>query len=145
PPPHDPLTDTIRALATPTGFPRLPETADRTEHSEGKLRRLLIAYRHGGPGAVHAADQVLPADPGTMAAAVQAIASRRAGLAELTVTANQITDAAAGIQIRLGPDDTWYPFTSSHQDWRPAPGASPDPATAYSTARRARQARPTRL
>jgi hypothetical protein len=50
-------------------------------------------------------------------------------------------DLGAGVQIRLGPDDRSYPFTSGQDRWWPAPGATDSPGTAYKAALRARSGR----
>jgi hypothetical protein len=45
------------------------------------------------------------------------------------------------VQIRLGPDDRWYPFTSGQDRWWPAPGAAESPGAAYQAALRVKSLR----
>ncbi|GHA71411.1 hypothetical protein GCM10010372_83010 [Streptomyces tauricus] len=148
--PHDDLADTVRILASPDGVDRLPAAADATGHTQSALRAMMIGYRHDGPAGAHATLAAAPVPLGTLEQAREAIrASQAATLGIFDIDGDALTDATAGIQIRLGPDGRWFPFTLYQGDWRtgewrPAPGASDDPAQAYRAARRARAARPAR-
>jgi hypothetical protein len=44
----DPLVDAVRILATAGGAPRAAAAARLTGVPEDELRRLVLAYRHGG-------------------------------------------------------------------------------------------------
>lgn len=149
-PPHDDLADTVRILASPHGVDRLQAAAHATGLTEATLRAMMIGYRHGGPAGAHATLAAAPVSPSTMEQAADAIrASRAVALGGIDIDEGAITDSTVGVQIRSGPDGRWFPFTlyragSRTEEWRPAPGASDDPAEAYRAARRARAARPAR-
>jgi hypothetical protein len=66
---------------------------------------------------------------------------RAVAIADLDVAPGVIADPGAGVQIRLGPDDRWYPFTSGQGRWWPAPGATESPGAAYQAGLRARSLR----
>ncbi|MCX4791898.1 hypothetical protein OG369_39255 [Streptomyces sp. NBC_01221] len=143
--PHDDLADTVRILASPHGVDRLPAAADATGLTETTLRAMMIGYRHGGPAGAHTTLAAATVPPSTLEQAGEAIrASRAVALGVIDIDEYAITDSTAGVQIRPGPDGRWFPFTLYQGGWRPAPGASDDPAEAYRAARRARAARPAR-
>jgi hypothetical protein len=101
------------------------------------MRDLALAHEYGGAAGVEVALWPLAADAEVLAHAEAAIQPHRpARLASLVSQDNQLTDAAARIQLRLGSDGLWYPFTDWHGTWRPARGPSGDPAAAYKAARR---------
>jgi hypothetical protein len=139
---EDPLVDAVRLLATPAGAPHTAAAAQHTGLPEDDLRRLVLAYRHGGTEGVAAALAATPCAPEAMAG-VESEVRRRRGFAvdELSTTPGEITDTSAGVRLRLGPDARWYPFTLARMQWWPAPGANASPATAYQAAVRARSLR----
>ena len=113
--------------------------SQNTGLAEADVRRLLLAFRHGGTAGVHAAVGATPlAGKREAEAALQAA---RSAAAEFDAAAGIVTDPVIGVQIRHGPDDRWYPFTRSGQRWWPASGASPQPDAAFAAAMRARRAR----
>ena len=138
----DPLIDAVRILATPQGAPHAARAARLTGLPEEELRRLVLAYRHGGTGGVAAAVGASAGRPDQMADAVREVRQaarsrhRRPGRRPGT-----IADPGAGVRIRLGPDGRWYPFTSAQDRWWPAPGATESPGTAWQAALRARSLR----
>ncbi|MFC5720551.1 hypothetical protein ACFP1Z_10300 [Streptomyces gamaensis] len=137
--PHDRLTDAVRLLAGPTGKPYTEAAAERLDLPPGRLRHLIAAHGYGGAAGVHVTAHRTPADPDTLAAAEAAIQPvRPAQLSTLERDHNRLTDPAASVQLRLGPDGRWHPFTDWLGTWRPAPGADPDPVAAYRAARRER-------
>ncbi|WP_331738538.1 hypothetical protein [Embleya sp. NBC_00896] len=141
----DALSDAVRWLAAPAGLRHLPTVAASTGKSPVELRRLIVAYRHGGCAAVHAAEHPTDPDPEVLAAAAAAVRRARGGAGgTVVVEGNRLTDPGGRIQIRVGPDDRWHPFTASgpHRDWQSAAGCSPDPAAAYGAALAALRARP---
>ncbi|MEU0222009.1 hypothetical protein ABZ281_46515, partial [Streptomyces sp. NPDC006265] len=147
--PHDELADSVRILASPHGIDRLPVAVRATGLTEGALRAMMIGYRHGGSAGVHSTLAAASVPPGTLEHAAEVIrASGAVALGVIDIDDGAITDSTAGVQIRPGLDGRWFPFTlyqgSRTGAWRPAPGASHDPAEAYRAARRARAARPTR-
>jgi len=77
-----------------------------------------------------------------MADAVREVRRQRAlAIGELEVSPGTIADPGAGVRIRLGPDDRWYPFTFAQDRWWPAPGAAEPPGAAWKAALRARSLR----
>ncbi|MEU8545128.1 hypothetical protein AB0C52_34880 [Streptomyces sp. NPDC048717] len=144
--PHDEVADILRLLASPVGADQIAAAQHATGIPEATLRAMMIGYRHGGPAGAHATLAATPASADVRERAREAVqASHAAALGTITIDADALTDTTAGVQIRLGPDGCWYPFTLWRADeWRPAPGACDDPAEAFRAARRARAARPLR-
>ncbi|MFD8727796.1 hypothetical protein [Streptomyces sp. NPDC059611] len=142
--PHDELADVLRILASPAGADHLAAAQRATGLPESTLRAMMIGYRHGGPAGGHATLAATEASTTTLEQAGENIRSSRAvGLGSLTIDGNALTDATTGVQIRLGPDGRWYPFTVWRAgEWRPAPGACDDPVEAFRAARSTRAARP---
>ncbi|MET9083631.1 hypothetical protein ABZX77_17345 [Streptomyces sp. NPDC004237] len=134
----DPVQDAARLLADPAHRAHLEHAAEHLDLSTLQMRDLALAHEYGGAAGVEATLWPLTADAEVLAHAEAAIQPHRpAPLASLVSQDNQLTDAAARIQLRLGSDGLWYPFTDWHGTWRPAPGPSRNPATAYKAARRA--------
>ena len=113
----DPLVDAVRMLATSEGASHAAQAARLTGWPEEELRWLVLAYRHGGTGGIAVA------------------------IGELVAGQGMVSDSGAGVQIRLGPDGRWYPFTSGRDRWWPAPGAARLPGEAYQAALRTRSLR----
>jgi hypothetical protein len=138
----DPLVDAIRLLSTPAGAQQVAQASRLTGLPEEDLRRLVLAYRHGGSGGVAAALAAAPCDADELAAAVDEVRRRRTfTIDDLSTEPGQITDAGAGVRLRRGPDGRWYPFTLARTHWWPAAGANPSAAVAYQAAVRARSLR----
>ena len=136
------LVDAVRILATALGASHIAQAARLTGRPEEELRRLVLAYRHGGPGGVSATVEPSAGRPEQMEDAEREVRKRRAfAVADLDVAPGVIADAGAGVQIRLGPDERWYPFTSGQDRWWPAPGAAESPGAAYQAGLRARSGR----
>jgi hypothetical protein len=140
----DLLIDAVRLLASAAGAPHTTQAAELTGIGEDDLRRLILAYRHGGTAGVSAALEATPCGPDEISAAVDEIRRRRTfAVGELSIEPGTITDTGAGIRLRLGPDGRWYPFTLARQQWWPAGGASTSAGVAYQAAVRARSLRRT--
>lgn len=138
----DPLVDAVRILATREGASHAAHAARLTGWPEEELRRLVLAYRHGGTGGVTAAVEAHAGEPDQLASAVREVRKHRAlAIGELVASQGMVVDSGAGVQIRLGPDGRWYPFTSGRDRWWPAPGAAGSPGEAYQAALRARSLR----
>lgn len=139
---EDPLVDAVRLLATAAGAPHTAAAARLTGIPEDDLRRLTLAYRHGGAGGVAAALAATPCGTEELAAAVGEVRRRRTfAVGDLTVEAGAITDAGAGVRLRLGPDGRWYPFTLARKQWWSAIGANDSAGAAYQAGVRARSLR----
>lgn len=97
-----------------------------------ELFRWGLAWRYGGD----AGFDVLRSDwePATEAAGMREfMTSSRIALREATgtvtrVTRNRIT--AGDVQVRLGRDDLWYPYSRSSHGWEPAGPPHRDPVLA---------------
>lgn len=138
----DPLIDTVRLLASASGTPHTTQAAQLTGIPVDDLRRLVIAYRHGGAAGVAAAHEATPCDPDEMSMAVDEVRRRRTfAVGELSVDPGTITDAGAGIRLRRGPDGRWHPFTLARGQWWPAGGVNASASAAYQAAVRARSLR----
>ena len=136
----DPLVDAIRLLAQAATPERHQAISRNTGLAEADVRRLLLAFRHGGTAGVHAAVGATPLAGERVEEAARQVTGHVVA-AELAATAGIVTDTVRGVQIRYGPDGRWYPFTRSGQRWWPAPGASPRADAAFAAATRARRAR----
>jgi hypothetical protein len=105
------------------------------------MGRLRMAYRYGGAAGVRACAYPVDPDPDLLDEAADEINGQRPAPAALEIDRNRITDHAAGVQIRLGPDQRWYPFTGERDIWTPARHPDPSPANAFNAALEARRAR----
>ena len=138
----DPLMDLLRLLHNGAMPPDGPSAvATRAGITTAELARLRIAYRIAGAHGARAAAYAATPDVDVMERATDAIgASRGPALTALTIDGNRITDA--DIQIRLGPDDRWYPFLAAGQDaWTLTADAAADPRVAYAVARKKKHQR----
>ncbi|MEV1040485.1 hypothetical protein AB0J01_28110 [Streptomyces sp. NPDC050204] len=107
------------------------------------MGHLTLAHSHGGPAGAVAYLEPIAVDHEVLARAQADIQPLRpAPTATIHCEDNRLTDEAAGIQLRYGPDQRWYPYRAPYGTWQPVPGPSTDPAQAYRAARRA--ARPHR-
>jgi hypothetical protein len=139
---EDPLIDAVRLLAPASGTPYTTRAAQLTGIPEDDLRRLILAYRHGGTAGASAALEATPCGPEEMSAAADDVRRRRTfAVGELSVDPGTITDAGAGVRLRRGPDGRWYPFTLARTQWWPANGANAFAGAAYQAAVRARAQR----
>jgi hypothetical protein len=129
-------------LAAPGRTGLLPAVAAHAGLPEEEIRRLLLAYRHGGQPGVAAAHAADPAPYTELDEAIRQIRVHRAFTAEpLEPDDHGVTDPSAQVQVRWGPDGRWYPFTYSRDRWWPAPGAAETAGQAYRAALKARRAR----
>jgi len=139
---QDPLVDAVRLLASPSGSPHAARAAELTGIAEDELRRLTLAYRHGGAAGVSAALEATPCEADELSTAMDEVRRRRTfAVGELSGDSGTITDAGAGVRLRLGPDRRWHPFTLARKQWWPASGANPSAGVAYQAAARARSVR----
>lgn len=111
------------------------DIAQRAGISAAALARLRTAYRISGAEGVSNAQHHYQPPPGTLELAADAIrAEPNMRNRELVLRGNTITYPTAGIQIRLGRDNRWYPYTRTNTDWVAAPTPVADPAAAFSRA-----------
>ena len=139
---QDAVVDAVRLLATGSAAAYAGAAAQLSGIPEEELRRLVLAYRHGGTGGVSAALAATPCGADEMGEAVAEVRRRRTFAAgELSVEPGHVADTGAGVLLRLGPDGRWYPFTLAREQWWPAAGANASAGTAYQAAQRARTQR----
>ena len=128
----DPDADLARRGARALGTPAFAVLAARSGVRERDLARQALAWRQGGmTGLESLCAEWDPAaeDPD----AVDLLTAARAALrtktgAEEAVHGNQVT--AGHLQLRLGRDLRWYPYTRSDEGWEPGGTPETDPARA---------------
>ncbi|GAA1706779.1 hypothetical protein GCM10009745_63310 [Kribbella yunnanensis] len=140
--PDDPLASLVELFSQYDEPARPAEIAARAGVSVATLSRLRIAYRLGGRAGLDNAMHLHNADTAEIDAAARAIESvigARASRPE--VDHNTLTYELFGVQLRLGRDDHWYPYTRSSGTWMPAahPAATPSEAFASATEAAARR------
>jgi uncharacterized Zn finger protein len=125
-----PGADLARRASHAIGTPTFAPLPGRTGIPERDLARQALAWKHGGaqglellttdwdPASADASDLV--------AAAGRALTGKTGETA--TAIANQVT--AGRLQLRLGRDLRWYPYTRSGADWEPGGKPDPDPVAA---------------
>ena len=124
--------DLARRAARALGTPTFAVLAARSGVGERDLARQALAWRQGGMTGLEslraewdpAADDP---DAVELLTAARAVLRAKAGAAE-TLQDNRIT--AGHLQLRLGRDLRWYPYTRSDQDWEPSGSPDTDPAQA---------------
>lgn len=132
-PEHDPVVDLVRLLHNRTESAVAEAAAQRAGLSTAGLGRLRAAYAFGGVEGVRNAHYAIDADPSILAEAVRAIEGIKATPTPAPQTErNRITYDTTKVQIRVGTDQRWYPYTrTSTEIWAPAPGHSLNPVEAY--------------
>ena len=128
----DPDTDLARRAARVFGTPAFSVLAARSGTDGRDLARQALAWRHGGAAGLELlGSEWEPAtddpDAAALLKAARVVLRARTG-AEETVQGNRIT--AGRLQLRLGRDLRWYPYTRSDEDWEPSGPPEPDPARA---------------
>ena len=129
---HD--ADLARRAARALGTPAFAALAARSGVAQRDLARQALAWRQDGIAGLEllraewdpAAEDP---DAAELVDAARAVLRAKTGVAE-DVRGNRVT--AGRLQLRLGRDLRWYPYTRSDQDWEPsgAPGADPGLAVA---------------
>ncbi|WP_409186522.1 hypothetical protein F9C11_20725 [Amycolatopsis sp. VS8301801F10] len=131
----DPRLELLQLLEQHPDASPAREIAQRAGISTAALTRLRTAYQFGGAEGVANAQHQHQPSPGTLEAAADAIrATPDMRNRELVLRDNTITYPVVGVQIRLGRDDRWYPYTRTTADWVAAPAPAADPAAAFSRA-----------
>ncbi|MFF9786278.1 hypothetical protein [Streptomyces nigrescens] len=138
----DLTSDLARFTASEHGESYTEQAAQCLELSYVQMRQLTAAHRAGGPAAVHTYMHITDTSPDVLAQAEAAIQDLRPSpFATLAREGNRLTDPAAHIQLRYGPDDRWHPYIERFGDWRVVPRPDANPATAYKAARSALRGR----
>jgi uncharacterized Zn finger protein len=142
-PSPDAGSDLARFIALEHGAPFRQAAMDHLGLDIVGMGHLTLAHTHGGPAGAAAYLHPFTVDHEVLARAQADIQPLRpAPTATVEYEDNRLTDDAAGIQLRYGPDGRWYPYRAPYGTWQPVPGPSADPAQAYRAARQA--ARPQR-
>ncbi|MER6038354.1 hypothetical protein ABT133_31350 [Streptomyces sp. NPDC001835] len=132
--------DIARFLSLPHGAGFRQAAMDHLGLDIVGMGHLQLAHTHGGAVGAAVYLETFDVDHDTLAHAQASIQPLRpAPTATIVCEDNWLTDEAAGIQLRYGPDGRWYPYRAPYGIWQPVPGPSPDPAQAYRAARRANQ------
>ncbi|MFI2207255.1 SWIM zinc finger family protein [Streptomyces sp. NPDC020192] len=143
-----PLEDAVRLAATGAGEDWFHRLVLATGLPPFSFARLVRARRHGGPIGVVVARAPLVPDPAVMAAARTALCDPDTNddvdavcTVRLRLWRNRLTADDEGVQIRLGPDNRWYPYIreghGTAADWWPCAPATTDPVAALIAARTA--------
>jgi uncharacterized Zn finger protein len=124
--------DIARRAARVLGTPAFGPLAGRCGMPVRELVRRALAWQHGGPAGLellHAEWDPVAADYGAaeLIKAARAVVAAKAGVTE-TVRGNRITSGR--LQLRLGRDLRWYPYSLSDEEWEPAGPPHHDAATA---------------
>ncbi|MER6761333.1 MULTISPECIES: hypothetical protein [Amycolatopsis] len=138
----DPIVDLVCILAEcPAGS--FEDAAARAGLRTGELGRLRSAYTFGRVHGVRTARRSFDPPPGVMEQAAKRIAARHSLRGSTpAIDTNRLTYPAAQVQLRLGTNKLWYPYTQNTAgEWFPARGENPDPSAAYTAAVDARNRR----
>ncbi|MFE9446403.1 SWIM zinc finger family protein [Streptomyces sp. NPDC006602] len=142
-----PLDDAVRLAASGVGEDWFHRLVRATGLPPLDFARLVRARRHGGPAGVAVARAPLTPDPAAMAAARTTLsdpdnadgADDTARTVRLRAWRNRLTADDEGVQIRLGPDNRWHPYTregsGTTPGWWPCAPATDDPVAALVAAR----------
>ncbi|MFC5953480.1 hypothetical protein ACFP51_02925 [Streptomyces pratens] len=137
-PGSDPGSDIARFLALPHGAPFRQAAMDRLGLDLVGMGHYRLAHTHGGPAGAAAYLEPFTVGHDILVDAQARIQPLRpAATAPIACEHNRLTDDAAGIQLRYGPDGRWHPYRAPYGIWQPVPGPSADPARAYRAARTA--------
>lgn len=128
----DPDADLTRRAAHALGSPAFSVLAQRSGIAERELARRGLAWRHGGQAGLELLtaqwDPVAEEPDAADLLKAAGVALRvKTGAAD-AVRGNQVT--AGRLQLRLGRDLRWYPYTQSADGWEPSGPPTPDPAEA---------------
>jgi uncharacterized Zn finger protein len=128
----DPDTDLARRAARALGTSAFATLAARSGMGSRDLARQALAWRQGGLAGL----ELLQAewDPATEDPGAAELLEAAGGVLRTrtcqteTIQGNRIT--AGHLQLRLGRDLRWYPYTRSDEGWEPSGSPEPDPAQA---------------
>lgn len=131
-------SDLARLVALPHGASYWQLAMDRLGLNTVAMGHLQLAHTYGGPGGAAAYLEPFTVDHDVLAHAQDVIQPLRpAPTATVECEHNRLTDHAAGVQLRYGPDGRWHPYRCPYGTWQPVPGVADHPADAYRAARAA--------
>ncbi|WP_127452958.1 hypothetical protein [Streptomyces sp. B29(2018)] len=138
---HDTDSDLARFTALEHGAPFRQAAMDHLGLDVVAMGHLTLAHTHGGPAGAAAYLNRYTLDHDVLARAQADIQPLRpAPNATIECEDNHLTDPAAGVQLRYGPDGRWHPYLAPYGTWLPVPGPAADPSQAYRAARTAARA-----
>ncbi len=128
----DPDADLARRAARALGTPAFATLVARSGVGSRDLARQALAWRQGGLTGLESLRSEWDPDADDpdaieLLATARAVLRTKTGAAE-AVHGNQVT--AGHLQLRLGRDLRWYPYTRSDEDWEPSGPPETDPARA---------------
>jgi hypothetical protein len=127
-----PDADLARHTSWAIGTPAFASIAARSGLAERDLTRQALAWKHGGAAGLDLLTsqwEPVVEDPdatGLLEAAQRALHAKTSKAAG--TDGNRVSTTR--LQLRLGRDLLWYPYTRSGTDWEPSGAPDPDPATA---------------
>lgn len=134
-------SDLARFTALEHGAPFRQAAMDHLHLDVVAMGHLTLAHTHGGPAGAAAYLHRYTLDHDTLARAQADIQPLRpAPNTSVECEDNHLTDPAAGVQLRYGPDGRWHPYLAPYGTWQPVAGPDADPAQAYRAARTAARA-----
>ncbi|KFG71458.1 hypothetical protein [Streptomyces mutabilis] len=134
-------SDLARFTALEHGAPFRQAAMDHLALDVVAMGHLTLAHAHGGTAGAATYLHRYTLDHDVLARAQADIQPLRpAPNATVECEDNHLTDPAAGIQLRYGPDGRWHPYLAPYGTWQPVPGPAADPADAYRSARTAARA-----
>jgi uncharacterized Zn finger protein len=124
--------DLARRASWAIGTPAFAPIAVRSGMAERDLARQALAWKHGGAAGLDlltAQWDPVAEDPDAvrLLAGAQDALHTKTGEAAAT-DGNRVS--ATRLQLRLGHDLLWYPYTRSGPDWEPSGAPDPNPAAA---------------
>jgi uncharacterized Zn finger protein len=121
--------DLARRAARVLGTPAFGALASRSGTPARELVRRALAWKHGGQPGLELLDASWdPApDAASLLSAAGAAVAAKTGASE-SVQRNRVTSNR--VQLRLGRDLRWYPYSRSDGEWEPAGPPDHDPAAA---------------
>lgn len=125
--------DLARRAARALGTPAFGTLAARSGVGERDLARHALAWRQGGLtglDSLHAEWDPVADDPDAarLLTAARSALRVKTGAAQADIQRNRVT--AGRLQLRLGRDLRWYPYTRSDDGWEPSGTPEADPARA---------------
>lgn len=143
-PPSPALTadeDAVRMAAAAPPPSVTARLAAATGRSPAALERAARAWRHGGAAGLAVLETDFAPGEAELARATAALESAWDGLGAdsgrprlRAAGTSRWTVVGEHLQLRLGPDGSWWPYRRERSAWVPAGPPSPDPATALASA-----------